>query len=339
LTLIELLVVIAVIALLLGLLLPAIQKVREASCKLQCANHLKQIGLALHHYHLDYHRLPPGIVSDADDVADALASGYTFLLPYLEMDGVRVLYQDEYPWYHAVNYEAVGKTVKVFYCPSNRTEGVIDLGPMAARWSTALPPFVGAVDYAFCKGANAALRRNPNQIPTAVRGPFDVNSRIRFEDVRDGTSQTFAVGDAAGGPLAYKVYDRADPSRPVLNVFTGQPAFADQAWAAGCVDSTDPYYGSVLAVTAQYGLPPAPRDEPMNQPGFLVAPTLDGGDGTGSNASGKDWVSGFRSLHPNGCNFLFCDGGVRFVRAGIDPGLYRALATFAGGEPIGDDDY
>src|SRR3954451_17086455 len=113
--LIELLVVPGIIGLLMALALPAVQRVREAANRLRCGSNLRQLGVALHHYHLDYNAFPPGLVSKDEDLSNGEATGFTKLLPYIEEDNVLKLYRFDLPWYDQANAEAVSKTVKLFY--------------------------------------------------------------------------------------------------------------------------------------------------------------------------------------------------------------------------------
>jgi prepilin-type N-terminal cleavage/methylation domain-containing protein/prepilin-type processing-associated H-X9-DG protein len=355
-TLIELLIVIAVIAVMIGLMLPAVQKVREAASRIRCTNNLKQIGLALHGFHDDNGFLPPGMVTQFD-VQDSYHTGFTDILPYLEETNIHRLYNYDVPWYDKTNYAAVSQEVKVFYCPSNRTHGAIDLTPLVQQWGSAMPPSVGACDYVLCKGANAGLAADPSKIPTQARGLFNVAQadssvvngqfrfgpmpafRVRFTDITDGLSSTFAVGEGAGGSTSYLIADVNNPSQPAIDPFLVGPPVMDQAWAVASLgDPSHPWYAGLFGVTAQFGLPPDPRDEPMNRrPGM---PTIIGSDRSGFNATGRDRVSGFRSMHDNGCNFLYADGHVHWVAQTIDPAVYRALSTYAGGEVIsGADGY
>jgi prepilin-type N-terminal cleavage/methylation domain-containing protein/prepilin-type processing-associated H-X9-DG protein len=345
-TLIELLVVLAIIALVLGLLLPAVQKVREAAARAKCQNHLKQIGIALHHYHDVVSKFPAGVYYRGD-VEDGWATGFTLLLPYLEQTSVRDAYDFDHAWSDPVNHNAVGYEIRLFYCPSNRIRGGLNLTLEEAQWSYDLPDYAAGVDYAFCKGANAGIDADGRLIPPAGRGPFGISAarpdagpmnETTLLAISDGTANTFALGDAAGGANPrYLARQLTVPTQPVINILTNLPQAIDQAWGATGFgnSSTAAWYGSVLAVTAQQaGVPgKGPADEPMNR--SPATPTILSRDPSGFNESGNDYVSGFRSLHPGGCNFLFCDGSVRWLREGIDSGTYRALSTFMGGESTG----
>jgi prepilin-type N-terminal cleavage/methylation domain-containing protein/prepilin-type processing-associated H-X9-DG protein len=354
-TLIELLVVIAIIAILIGLLLPAVQMVREAAARLQCQNNLKQFGLALHNFHDVFGYLPPGLATEGNN-QDCFHTGFTYLLPYIEQDNVFRLYRFDRQWYASVNYAAVGQQMPLFYCPSNRLGGVIDLTPYREQWGAPMPPFVGASDYVLCKGANACLWTDTSGIPPQARGLFNEvqfgafnpggsgpwvpvpQQSVRFTGITDGLSNTMAIGEAAGGNPYYVVADVNNLSQPAVEPFVNGPAVMDQAWGVASMgDYQHPWYGGILGVTAQIGFGPNPMDEPMNRRPCM--PTILGGDPTGSNATGDDRVSGFRSMHPHGCNFLFCDGSVHLLHDDILPPVYRALSTYAGGEVVSVADF
>jgi prepilin-type processing-associated H-X9-DG protein len=227
-----------------------------------------------------------------------------------------------------------------------------------------MPPVVGSTDYVLCKGANAAITQNAMLIPLECRGVFNVYPEtshpnyfsingvasglvVRLTDVTDGTSTTFAIGEGSGNTTRYPLRQMTQTdtgivtigNAPATDPFTGKVIIPDQAWAAASVSGGNhPWYTSVLGVTAQFGLGNNPKDEPMNNP--LVMPSCYAdNDFSGYNLMGFAFISGFRSLHPGGCNFLFCDGSVRFVRQSIDAATYRALSTYAGGEVVRGDGY
>lgn len=340
-SLIELLVVIAILAVLIGLLVPAVQKVRESAARTRCANNLKQLGIALHDYETLNSSLPPGVAAENGNEDDGWATGFTYLLPHIEQSGLRNNYKLDAYWYDTSNYTAVGTEVKLFYCPSNRGSGGLKLGDIAAQWGCDLPPYAAGTDYAFCKGSNAGITATPELVPATVRGPFGIVPRtggnpigtIRLTDIHDGTSNTIAMGEAAGGSSRFPIRSLTNPGQIANDPFTGQPALLEQSWGAtGFGDSTHPWYASVLAVTAQYGIGPDFNDEPMNRtPG---TPTIMSTDRSGYNRSGRDYVSGFRSVHSGGAIFLFCDGSVRFLSSTIDAATYRGLSTIAGSEDL-----
>src|SRR5262245_983744 len=145
-TLIELLVVIAIIAILIGLLVPAVQQVREAAARIQCANNLKQLGLAVHNYHGTYKRFPPAALGGDGEVSWAV-----LLFPYIEQDP---LYRQ---WNLTLRYtyyrhpaSVVGAQVSIYYCPSRRSPPQLSVsgdtlapcGGVPAPWET-MPPTAG----------------------------------------------------------------------------------------------------------------------------------------------------------------------------------------------------
>ncbi|GAB4147156.1 MAG: hypothetical protein Tsb009_20190 [Planctomycetaceae bacterium] len=180
-TLIELLVVIAIIAILIALILPAVQQAREAARRAQCKNNLRQMAIGLHNYLEAHGSFPPGIVASSDDMTNAMHSGLTLLLPFIEQENVYKQYDFNRPWSDPVNLNATRTRIPVFLCPDAG-------GPVPQTGGLELP----ATDYAFCKGSRAALCLGSQQ-----NGMFDVNSRTRPAMVKDGLANTFAMGEAS----------------------------------------------------------------------------------------------------------------------------------------------
>jgi prepilin-type N-terminal cleavage/methylation domain-containing protein/prepilin-type processing-associated H-X9-DG protein len=190
-TLVELLVVIAIIALLMALLLPAIQKVRAAADKLRCANNLKQIGIACHNFHNDYLRFPPGYTAAGPytDGATDTAPGWgwgAYLLPYLEADLIARDINYTLPIQDPRNAAAVRTVIKGFLCPSDEIPG---------------PFAVSATGGTFQAGPSSyAATCGPDESETDAEfglGVFYRNSKTRITDITDGTSNTTLVGDRA----------------------------------------------------------------------------------------------------------------------------------------------
>jgi prepilin-type N-terminal cleavage/methylation domain-containing protein/prepilin-type processing-associated H-X9-DG protein len=186
-TLIELLVVIAIIAILIGLLVPAVQKVREAAARAQCANNLKQIALACHSYHDAFKALPPGYTAIAAYPATSPGWGWAaYLLPHIE----------QAPLYRQINFAlplenqaAIQAIVPVYLCPSDAPPS----GTFTLTNSTFTTVCQAAPSsYAASCGSDASEVDDP-----VGNGIFYRNSKTRLTDITDGTSNTTMLGDRA----------------------------------------------------------------------------------------------------------------------------------------------
>ncbi len=342
-TVVELLVVMAIIGVLIGLLLPAVQKTREAANRVACLNNLKQLGIALQAYNVAYGTFPIGVITDQnqDDLIVGQATAYDLLLPFIEQDNLQKSWDPSQPWYQGANADEARVQVRLFFCPSNRTQGTVDYQPLGTAIGKTLPDAAASTDYLFCKGSNANLCPN-GMIPSTAVGMFDVNRARRFTDITDGSSNTFAMGEGAGSSPLYLARANYTDTSPAVSP-AGQLVRIDQAWAAGLVEDTAAagsgyLYGSVLGVTAQRGGFQPPFDEPLNNP--LVMAAVDNNqtcDNSGTDPGTYDTVSGFRSVHPGGANFLFGDGSVRFINQSVSAATYEGLSTIAGGETLGSD--
>jgi len=301
-TLIELLVVIAILAVLIGLLLPAVQKVREAAARMACANNLKQIALAAHNYHGVYKKFPPGAVGPNGGSFGQLKSHGlgSYLLPYLEQGALFQQYRWDVSWYDPPNQPVVTSQLKVWQCPSAQANRIQD-----GSLITVQPPpealfsgYAACGDYAGVSRTDAELARRGLIDPAnSYDGVFPVNSTTRLTDILDGASCTIMMAEDAGRPQLWH------GRQPVPNVWLSGGPWASRGllWCQG----------STPDGTAKYG------------PCAI-------------NCTNDREVYSF---HPNGANAVFADGSVHFLQAGLSIRVFARLVTRAGGEVVSGDDF
>lgn len=338
-TLIELLVVIAIIAVLIALLLPAVQSAREAARRAQCINNLKQIGVALHNYGDVVGSFPPGGISDTG-WAGTWWDWPAFILPQMEQgplyNSINFALQNiNQPDGNAANDPQVTvyrSVINSYLCPSDPSVGSGTVTKLSwltqgGNWSLLGTQYTAAVtcyvgNWGDMKTGNTTFDLYSGESPPGVgpnwgcggvfRGIFSDCSdgrSVGLRDVLDGTSNTFLAGE----------------NSPNMN--------GSLAWVNG-----DGVWASTVV--------------PLNWKCDLKDGAVDPTDGTTCNLGQLNnftqalhcWRNqtvnyAFKSYHPGGANFVFCDGSVRFVKQTISPRVYNALGTRAGSEVISSDSF
>jgi prepilin-type N-terminal cleavage/methylation domain-containing protein len=338
-TLIELLVVIAIITILMALLVPAVQKVREAANKMSCGNNLKQIGIALHAYHDEHGKYPPGNITEGACCGTRSRTNWAIeILPYMEKNDLFKQYNNSpgnykfapnapAGWVYntdAVNRFVREQPVRSYNCPSDEQTDVLDLpasGPgsgllyrrgsyraVSGRsggngrvfWDTC-EPGLGTLNPAW-RGALHSTGAHIGANGGVGPCPAQFSSQERIAHVLDGTSNTLLVGE----------YTNND--NPRRRSFW---AYSYTSFNSSSVTDQSRILGNSYWRCATFSGKPGSNDW----------------RGPGEDNPCK---RGFGSNHPYGLNFVFVDGSVRFVTYTVDINLLAAMATINGGEAITD---
>jgi prepilin-type N-terminal cleavage/methylation domain-containing protein len=345
-TLIELLIVVAIIGLLIGLLLPAVQKAREASARNQCANNLRQIGLALHNYEGVHHVFPPAYlltseqqsgtsfgIAYPDDGGNGLPGWAwgTLLLPYLEQGGLYQSLRLDLPCWAPENAPFVRTRLAVFLCPASYgprdgfaleryTAGTTDAPLNPAPFSPVI--YFAHSHYVTNAGQNGPWNRSsaysvdfliPEPVAAAggaldvINGPFYRNSMTHPSEVSDGLSQTLFVGECSS-------------------------SLADKTWVGvvpwSCTPPQKPPVG--IGNTNSGGCLVGAHSGPdlHDHPNIIIH-----GPNNPFGHTDEMW-----SDHgPPGCNVLLGDGSVRYISAFINPNTWWALSTMDAGDTLQGD--
>ena len=330
-TVVELLVVIAIMAVLMALLLPAVQRAREAARQTQCANNLKQIGLALHNYHDRATMFPPGWIDSYQRSASSLpynSWGWTSLiLPQLEQlaisescdfnqghDGTTVT---------GPSYSAVNTVIPGLLCPSDIASSVVTAGTSGKR--------LGArSSYPGISGATALQDGLPGQpslnIQNSLGGCFAANSSSNTSAMTDGTANCIIVGERAGVEVG------GTGGYSVASLWAGPQSNDSTTPGDYTAPTRETANGVALAVAVC---------DAVNDPNLVInAAIKKAGQVSLTNSLGgagpQTILHGISSYHSGGAQFLLGDGSVRFLSESIDAALFSNLSQISDGADVGN---
>jgi prepilin-type N-terminal cleavage/methylation domain-containing protein len=346
-TLIELLVVIAIIAILIGLLLPAVQKVREAAARSKCTNNIKQLLIGIHAFHDTNQRLPPGAANDVSpfgtDTAVRWGSSWkVYILPFIEQAAIgnqwQYANQSGYTNPQITNITN-NVTIPIYRCPSSPVPDTFNRGGAAARMMvdsyTGIAGAVTNVGAGFGQVPPSQVYNvtccNGGTAQATDTGVFYAGSVVKLTSITDGTSNTWIVGEQSD-------FLRDPNNQPLTagyNAATGNSGGL-YGWTMGAahpIGGDQKNFGDgrhFNCTTVRYRI---------NQTGIVPAGTA-GNTSTAHNAgvnndSGPNFP--LMSPHTGGVNVGIGDGSVRFARNSLDLAVLSALCTRATGETNTND--